>query len=154
MARQLIRFGVVGVSNALLAAGVFAAGRAAGVPGLVAAPLGFALGAANGYLWNGRWTFGARPHGAAGRYLAVQLSAVALTDVLLAVGLPYLAVLACVTLLSFTACRAWAFRFRENGRRRARAVDDQCAPPAPSPSGRGQPLLRHGRRFSASGAGW
>jgi putative flippase GtrA len=114
MTAQLVRFGTVGVANTLIAAGVFAAARGAGVPELVAAPAGFAVGALNGYLWNGRWTFRARPRGALHRYLAVQLTAAASTDALLSSGLPYPVVLVCVTLFSFTACRIWAFRSAED----------------------------------------
>lgn len=107
---QLARFGVVGVANTALTAATYVVLRSGGTPSLVAAPIGFVVGAANGFLWNGRWTFRARPPGAARRYLLVQLAALCATDALLAGGLPYVVVLACVTLCSFVACRRWAFR--------------------------------------------
>jgi putative flippase GtrA len=110
LGRQLARFGVVGVANTALTAATYAVLRTGGTPALVAAPIGFAVGAVNGYVWNGRWTFRARPPGSARRYVLVQLCAICATDVLLAGGLPYLGVLACVTLCSFVACRRWAFR--------------------------------------------
>lgn len=109
---QLVRFGVVGVTNTALTAATYALLRVGGAPALVAAPIGFAAGAANGYVWNGRWTFRARPPGAVHRYLLVQLGALCATDGLLAGGVPYVGVLGCVTVCSFVACRRWAFRQR------------------------------------------
>src|SRR5581483_6305235 len=94
---QLVRFGVVGVTNTALTAATYALLRVGGAPALVAAPIGFAAGAANGYVWNGRWTFRARPPGAVHRYLLVQLGALCATDGLLAGGVPYVGVLGCVT---------------------------------------------------------
>jgi putative flippase GtrA len=109
---QLVRFGIVGVTNTALTAATYAVLRVGGTPSLIAAPIGFAVGAVNGYVWNGRWTFHARPRGAARRYVLVQLGALCATDALLAGGLPYLGVLACVTAGSFVVCRRWAFRVR------------------------------------------
>lgn len=112
LGKQLARFGVVGVANTGLTAATYAVLRSGGTPTLLAAPIGFVVGATNGYIWNGRWTFRTRSPGAARRYVLVQLGALCATDALLAGGLPYLAVLACVTLGSFVACRRWAFRVR------------------------------------------
>ncbi|HVW89339.1 MAG TPA: GtrA family protein [Gaiellaceae bacterium] len=109
-ASELVRFGTVGVANTLLAAGTYAVLRHGGVPALLAAPAGFAVGAANGFVWNGRWTFHTR--GRLHRYAAVQLLALAATDALLAGHVPYVAVLACVTVCSFAASRLWAFALR------------------------------------------
>lgn len=107
---QLLRFGTVGVANTLLTVAAYAALRHAGVPRLAAAPLGFALGAVNGFVWNGRWTF--RTRGVLRRYLAVQIAALGATDALLAGHVPYVAVLVVVTIASFAAMRTWAFSLR------------------------------------------
>jgi putative flippase GtrA len=109
MIAQLARFGTVGVANTLLTAATYATLRAVGLPALVAAPAGFAVGAANGYLCNGRWTFRTRSRAAFRRYAAVQAGALVATDAILAAGVPYLAVLATVTLVAFAACRWWVF---------------------------------------------
>ena len=109
MIGQLARFGTVGVANTALTALTYAVLHAAGVPALVAAPVGFLVGAANGYVWNRRWTFRSRG-GVLGRYLAAQAAGLAATDGLLALGLPYPAVLVVATLFTFTACRLFVFR--------------------------------------------
>lgn len=110
MPAQLLRFAAVGAVNTALAAGTYALLRHGGVPALAAAPLGFAVGAANGFFWNGRWTF--RRRGAVHRYAVVQVLALVATDLLLAGNVPYVAVLACVTICSFAAARLWAFSLR------------------------------------------
>lgn len=109
MIAQLARFGTVGVANTMLTAATYAALRAAGAPALVAAPIGFAVGGANGYVCNGRWTFGARSRAVFRRYVAVQLGALVATDAILAAGVPYVLVLGTVTVAAFVACRWWAF---------------------------------------------
>ena len=59
-ARQLARFLLVGVGNTALSFVVYRLLLALETPYLLAAPLAFAAGAANGYVFNRRWTFGAR----------------------------------------------------------------------------------------------
>jgi putative flippase GtrA len=67
---QLLRFCVVGASNTLITLLVYVGSTALGTPAPAAAALGFAVGAANGYLLNRAWTF--RAPGAVGRYVLVQ----------------------------------------------------------------------------------
>jgi len=57
---QFARFLVVGAGNTLLSFGVFYALADLGAPYAAAAPAAFCAGAANGYVWNRRWTFRAR----------------------------------------------------------------------------------------------
>src|SRR5256714_6553332 len=59
VARQFVRFVVVGASNTLLSVAAYVALLAVGVPYLLAAAAGFAAGATNGYLLNRWWTFSA-----------------------------------------------------------------------------------------------
>jgi putative flippase GtrA len=70
---RLVRFGVVGASNTVLTLVAYEVLTRMGVEATVASGLGFALGAANGYVLNRSWTFHAR--GGAGtlvRYVVVQ----------------------------------------------------------------------------------
>jgi putative flippase GtrA len=73
VAKQFGRFVVVAASNTLL--------LAVGVPYLVSAALGFAVGAANGYLLNRWWTFSAPPASPrqVGAYLTVQVVGLLIT---------------------------------------------------------------------------
>src|SRR2546423_7927116 len=68
VARQFVRFVVVGASNTLLSVAAYVALLAVGVPYLLAAAVGFAAGATKRYLLNRWWTFSAprapTPHGA------------------------------------------------------------------------------------------
>ena len=59
-AGQLVRFLVVGVGNTVLSFVVYRLLLAVGTWYVVAAPLAFAAGAVNGYIFNRRWTFAAR----------------------------------------------------------------------------------------------
>src|SRR5580704_14223489 len=55
---QFVKFGIVGVSNTVLAFAVYTLLlKVFGVWYLVASAIGFALGATNGFLLNRRWTF-------------------------------------------------------------------------------------------------
>jgi putative flippase GtrA len=117
---QLVRYGLVGVTNTALTLGAYAAILAAGSPVPLAAAMAWAVGAVNGYLLNRAWTFrsdarGARP---AARYAVLQLAAAGLDA--LAVGvlagdahLPRMAaevvILPAVTLVTFAASRRWIF---------------------------------------------
>jgi putative flippase GtrA len=70
---RFVRFGVVGASNTVLTLVAYELLTRMGVEATVASGLGFALGAANGYVLNRSWTFHAR--GGAGtlvRYVVVQ----------------------------------------------------------------------------------
>jgi putative flippase GtrA len=70
------RFCAVGATNTAITLAAFWLLERVGTPYQVASALAFAAGVANSYLLNGRWTFRAR--GSFPRYVAVQLSALAL----------------------------------------------------------------------------
>jgi putative flippase GtrA len=95
---QFLRYALVGVVNTLVSLGVYAAVRSAA--------LAYAAGAANGYVWNARWTFGTR--GSAVRYLGVQLAGLGLTVAVTSIA-GYAVALPLVTAATFAANRAWAF---------------------------------------------
>ena len=81
VAKQFSRFVVVGASNTLLSLASYLLLLAVGVPYLLAAALGFAAGAANGYLLNRWWTFSA-PRASTRQvaaYLTVQLVGLLIT---------------------------------------------------------------------------
>ena len=89
---------------------------------MVAAPLAFAAGALNGYIFNRRWTFGARDSTRA-RVLYVSVQAVGAVSTSLLVFLfvhaagtghvvAYLAAIPPVTLCMFAANRVWTFAER------------------------------------------
>jgi putative flippase GtrA len=118
-APQLGRFLVVGLSNTVLSFLVYRLLLAAGAWYVLAAPLAFAAGALNGYVWNRRWTFTA-PDTTRARvlYVVVQvLGALATTLLVLffvrALGTgrvwAYLAAIPPVTLCMFAANRLWTF---------------------------------------------
>ncbi|NDY92753.1 GtrA family protein [Ideonella livida] len=59
--RRLVRFGLVGVANTVLTLGLVLALQAGqGWPPLWANAVGYAVGIANSYALNSRWTFGQR----------------------------------------------------------------------------------------------
>ena len=118
---ELVRFGAVGVTNTLVSLAVY---TALPTPYWISAPVAFAAGAVNGYVWNRRWTFGRG--GSAARYGAVQLAALAATDGLLYARLHYLVTLLVVSATSFAACRVWVFR-----QPRARSTSSTCATSSP-----------------------
>ena len=72
-AARFMRFGVVGASNTVLTLAAYEVLTHVGVAATAASGMGFAVGAANGYVLNRSWTFRARG-GAATlvRYLVVQ----------------------------------------------------------------------------------
>jgi putative flippase GtrA len=121
VATQFARFVVVGASNTLLSLAAYLALLAVGVPYLLAAALGFAIGATNGYLLNRWWTFSAPPASPrqVAAYLAVQ--AVGLLITVGVVGLlhghtPKLAgqavAIPLATVAMFSLNRTWTFRGR------------------------------------------
>jgi putative flippase GtrA len=118
---QFARFLVVGVANTAISFGVYRLLYWAGTPYVVAAPVAFAAGAVNGYVFNRRWTFSARDtRRARVLYVAVQVAGAASTSLLVyafhRAGVPrgwaYLAAAPPVTLAMFLANRLWTFAER------------------------------------------
>jgi putative flippase GtrA len=122
MGRQLGRFLVVGVGNTLISFAVYRLLLAFGTPYAIAAPLAFAVGAVNGYVFNRRWTFAARDSvRARALYVAVQGAGALSTSVLVLFFVrvagtgrvwAYLAAVPPVTLCMFAANRRWTFAER------------------------------------------
>jgi putative flippase GtrA len=119
---QFLKFGVVGISNTLIAFAVYTLLlKGFGVWYIAASAIGFALGAVNGFLLNRRWTF----RGHVGDALTpVRWGIVQTCGLGLNLGLLYLFVhdagidkllaqafaTGVVTVLTFLANRAWTFR--------------------------------------------
>jgi putative flippase GtrA len=119
---QFVKFGIVGVSNTLLAFAVYTLLlKVFGVWYLAASAIGFAVGAVNGFLLNRRWTF--REH-VGDRLTPVRWTIVQGCGLLVNLGLVYTFVAgvgldeligqACATAIvvvgTFFANRAWTFR--------------------------------------------
>ena|SRR6478672_7873608 len=119
---QFLKFGVVGVSNTLIFFAVYTLLlKVFGVWYVAASGIGFAVGAVNGFLWNRAWTFKGHVGDALTpvRWFVVQTSGLFLN-----LGLVYLFVdgadldklsgqavtIVIVTLVTFSANRAWTFR--------------------------------------------
>lgn len=119
---QFVKFGIVGVSNTVLAFAVYTVLlKVFGVWYVAASGIGFAVGAVNGFLLNRRWTFSEHVGDALTpvRWAIVQTCGLGLN-----LGLVYLFVhglgldqlvgqiptTAIVTVLTFTANRSWTFR--------------------------------------------
>jgi putative flippase GtrA len=120
-ARQLARFLVVGVGNTLVSFVVYRLLLALGIWYVVAAPLAFAVGAVNGYIFNRRWTFAARDSTRARLlYVCVAVLGAATTSLLVPLFveagtgkvIAYLAAIPPVTLCMFAANRLWTFAER------------------------------------------
>jgi putative flippase GtrA len=121
-ARQLARFLVVGVGNSVLSFVVYRLLLVLGAWYVIAAPLAFAAGAVNGYVFNRRWTFAARDSVRARVvYVVVQAAGALSTSLLVllfvrAAGTgkvwAYLAAIPPVTLSMFAANRLWTFAER------------------------------------------
>jgi len=119
---QFARFLVVGVSNTLLSFVAYRVLLAISTPYVLAAFLGFAVGALNGYILNRRWTFAARDSMRARvLYVAVaSLGAVSSSLLVLffvrvaGVGRvwAYVAAIPPVTVGMFAANRLWTFSDR------------------------------------------
>jgi putative flippase GtrA len=119
---QFIKFGLVGVSNTLLAFAVYTLLlKVFGVWYLAASALGFIVGAVNGFLLNRRWTFRGHVGDALTpvRWGVVQGCGLGLNEALLytfVTGVHVDKLLAqafaimVVTSLTFFANRAWTFR--------------------------------------------
>jgi putative flippase GtrA len=119
---QLLKFGIVGVSNTLIAFAVYTVLlKVFGVWYIAASGIGFAVGAVNGFLLNRRWTF--REH-VGDALTPVRWGIVQSCGLGFNLGLVYLFVhdlgmdklvgqipaTAIVVLLTFFANRAWTFR--------------------------------------------
>ncbi len=119
---QFVKFGIVGVSNTLLAFGVYTLLlKVFGVWYIAASAIGFILGAVNGFLLNRRWTF--REH-VGDALTPVRWGVVQGCGLAVNLGLVYLFVdgaglneligqafaTVIVTVLTFAANRSWTFR--------------------------------------------
>jgi putative flippase GtrA len=121
-ARQLGRFLLVGVGNTVLSFIVYRLLIAFGAWYVIAAPLAFAAGAVNGYVFNSRWTYAARDSTRARvLYVAIQGVGALSTSLLVllfvrAVGTgrvwAFLVAIPPVTLCMFAANRIWTFADR------------------------------------------
>jgi len=119
---QFVKFGIIGVSNTLIAFAVYTLLlKGFGVWYLAASAIGFALGAVNGFLLNRRWTFSGHVGDALTpvRWGVVQTCGLGLNLGLLYVfvhdaGLDKLLAQAfatiVVTVITFGVNRAWTFR--------------------------------------------
>jgi putative flippase GtrA len=125
LVRQLVKFGLVGLTNSAISIGADAILLAAGVPYLVASVIAFAIAAVNSYVWNCRWTFRARDERRARvAFGLVQVIGLSLTvaAVALIVTLThadhlvaYLAAVPFATIGMFIANRTWTFRVAKEG---------------------------------------
>jgi putative flippase GtrA len=119
---QFVKFGIVGVSNTLIAFAVYTLLlKGFGVWYVAASGIGFAIGAVNGFLWNRAWTFKGHVGDALTpvRWFVVQgcglLLDLALVYVLVdGAGLDKLVgqavTTAVVTVVTFFVNRAWTFK--------------------------------------------
>ena len=122
MSSQFARFLVVGVGNTVVSFIAYRLLLAVGTPYAVAAPLAFAVGALNGYVFNRRWTFAASDTTRARvLYVGFQVLGALSTSLLvvlfvdgLGVGRvwAYLASIPPVTVSLFLANRFWTFSER------------------------------------------
>ena len=116
---QFARFLAVGLSNTLLSFVAYRALLAVSTPYVLAAFLGFAVGALNGYVLNRRWTFAAADTNRARvLYVAVQAIGAVSTSLLVllfheSAGIgkvaAYVAAIPPVTVGMFLANRTWTF---------------------------------------------
>ena len=112
----------MGLANTVLSFAAYHLLLDVGTPYVPAAALAFAVGTVNGYVFNRRWTFGARASTRARLvYVVVQMLGAAATSllVLLAVRvagsgklLAYLEAIPLVTMCMFLANRTWTFADR------------------------------------------
>jgi putative flippase GtrA len=120
--REFARFLIVGVANTLLSFVTYRLLLAIGTPYVIAAPVSFAVGAVNGYIFNRRWTFAARDSmRSRAVYVVVQTCGAGLMTLLVFllvdVGdvdrvLAWVAAIAPVTVSTFAANRLWTFADR------------------------------------------
>ena len=119
---QFVKFGIIGVSNTLIAFAVYTLLlKGFGVWYLAASAIGFALGAVNGFLLNRRWTFSGHVGDAltpvrwgvvqtCGLGLNLGLLYVFVHDAVLDKLLAQAFATAIVTVITFGVNRAWTFR--------------------------------------------
>jgi putative flippase GtrA len=122
---QFARFLLVGVGNTVVSFTTYRLFLALEVPYVIAATLGFSVGAVNGYVFNRRWTFVAHDTARARLlYIAVQAAGAASTSLLVFFFVrvagtgrvaAYLATIPPVTVCMFTANRLWTFVDRSDG---------------------------------------
>ena len=117
---KVVRFGVVGVSNAALSFGVFWSAHQL-MPASGAQCLAYAVGMLWSYYWNRRWTFQSQGGVAseASRFFTLQIGFMLLSSFLLGLlvdrmhwpsAASWLGVMVLVTVLNFLASRFWAFK--------------------------------------------
>ncbi|MGA9874580.1 MAG: GtrA family protein [Solirubrobacteraceae bacterium] len=136
---QFVKFGIVGVSNTLIAFAVYALlWKAFGVWYVAASGIGFLIGAVNGFVWNRAWTFRGHVGDALTpvRWFVVQSAGLCVN-----LGLVYLLVdgaglgklegqavtTVIVTVLTFFANRAWTFRGHAHGHAAEAALVERAA---------------------------
>lgn len=122
MRRQFIRFLIVGALNTAISLVVYRALLALGVWYVLSAPIAWAAGVVNGYIWNLRWTFAGRDtgrarllyalFGALGAGVASLLVLVFVRGAGLGEFESYLAAVPLVTVSTFLANRYWTFNER------------------------------------------
>lgn len=124
LATQFVKFGIVGVSNTLITLVVYTLLlKVFGVWYVAASAVGFLVGAANGFVWNRRWTFAEHVGDALTpvRWFVVQGCGLGLDLLLIYLLVQYagldkllgqVCATAVVTVLTFFANRAWTFRVR------------------------------------------
>jgi putative flippase GtrA len=120
--REFVRFLIVGAMNTAISLGVYRALLALGVWYVVSAPVAWAAGVVNGYVWNLRWTFAGRDttrartlyalFGAAGAGVASVLVFLFVRGAGLGKFEAYLAAVPLVTVSTFLANRYWTFSDR------------------------------------------
>jgi putative flippase GtrA len=143
---RVVKFALVGLSNTIITLGVYGGLVHLGANYMVAAVIGWSVGALNGYTWNRIWTFrvGAHQHELLGKYLGVALTGLILNTVLLRIAIEELGfeelggqavVLPIVAATTFLINRFWTFG--EEMRASAERTNPHDSPPgAPSPRAR------------------
>ena len=117
---RVLRFGVVGASNAVIGFTVFRVALHA-CAAFYSQALAYTVGTLWSYYWNRRWTFQSQGNVAAeaARFFGLQIGFMVLSASLLgllvdrlrfAAGLSWLAVAVLTTLLNFVLSRYWAFK--------------------------------------------
>ena len=117
---KVVRFGVVGVSNAVISFAAFWSAHHL-MPAMGAQCVSYAVGMIWSYYWNRRWTFESQGQVAseAGRFFTLQIGFMLLSSGLLGLlvdrmhwpsGPTWLGVMVLITVLNFLASRFWAFK--------------------------------------------
>jgi putative flippase GtrA len=120
--REFVRFLIVGALNTAISLVVYRALLALGVWYVAAAPIAWAAGVVNGYIWNLRWTFAGRDttrarllyalFGALGAGVASLLVLLFVRGAGLGKLEAYLVAVPPVTVVTFLANRYWTFSDR------------------------------------------